>query len=384
MNKPLLDRLRFEGLNLAPPQTFGPIRLLPVINPSPRDDIRLGLEGYDAYGIVTVDGMPHKPKKQYWSYIPHGLVVTWGKDGESAVPFGADLRKNTATPAPPVKLHHRMAKRTGVDEMRILPLHLAMEGFLSLHFGGPPIAWSNYSKHTKDFGLSPRWEFAARAGLIDGLAESMRLFEIHENQVGVLVFVADALASAFVVSHPEDYRRLHTSVLQDFFGEVFIHYSNHAQIGSLDIALDSDGVTSLDKLATACDEVFTQWHEQADILVAGLADRPLESTVVNSLGHFQLERFMTDLGDEREAHIGEAIVHQNGALQYLKTYRLSKNQIKRAHLLKMLAAHDWNIDALAAAEGDTPDAVIKRMHNVGFGYLLNPEVLAKATRPTYL
>jgi hypothetical protein len=212
----------------------------------------------------------------------------------------------------------------------------------------------------------------------------MRLFEIHDDQVGVLIFVADALASAFIVSHPEDYRRLHTSVLQDFFAEMFIHYAQHSQVGTLDIALESDGVDSLDELAQACDRVRAQWHEQADALASGLADRPLTSHVVNRLGQFQLERFMTDVDDLREAHIGESIVHQSGTLQYLKTYRLSKKQIKRAHLLEMLAKHDWEIEALAATAGDTPDDVIRRMHNVGFGYLLNPEVLAKAIRPAHL
>ncbi len=208
----------------------------------------------------------------------------------------------------------------------------------------------------------------------------MRLFEIHENQVGMLVFIADSLASAFVVSHPEDYRRLHNSLLQDFFAEFFIHYARHAEIGSLDLDLNTEGVTDLSSLAAACDDVRERWHNQSAVMAKGLVERDVSSKMVNRLGPFQLERFITDLSEDDEGHIGEAIVHESGALQYLKSYRLSKNQVKRAHLLQLLAAHDWHIEALAAAQGDHPDDVIRRMHNVGFGYLLNPEVLAKATR----
>lgn len=36
--------------------------------------------------------------------------------------------------------HHRLAKRRPGDRLRFLPLHLALEGYLALHFGGPPAA----------------------------------------------------------------------------------------------------------------------------------------------------------------------------------------------------------------------------------------------------
>lgn len=248
------------------------------------------------------------------------------------------------------------------------------------HVGAPSIAWSNYSKHAKTYGLSPRTEFVAGADRIHGLAEAMRLFEIHEDQVGLLIFVADSLATAFIVSHPEDYRRLHSSVLQDFLGEVFVHHARYAEIGHMDIDLDATGVDSLDALAAACDVVDAKWHEQAELLANGLVDQPLKSEAIHRLGPFELERFMTDVSDLTEAHIAETIVHSSGALQYLKTYRLSKNQIKRAHLLEQLAAHDWQIEALATAQGKDSAEIVRRMHNVGFGYLLNPEVVRRATR----
>jgi hypothetical protein len=51
------------------------------------------------------------------------------------------------------------------------------------------------------------------------------VFEICDRQVGVLLFVAESLASAFVVPTPEDYRQLHTSLLEDFYGELLYQYS---------------------------------------------------------------------------------------------------------------------------------------------------------------
>jgi hypothetical protein len=60
----------------------------------------------------------------------------------------------------------------------------------------------------------------------EGRLIELRVFEIHEGQCGVLVFVADHLASAFVVPHPEDYRLLHRTLIEDFYGEL-IFQSSH-------------------------------------------------------------------------------------------------------------------------------------------------------------
>ena len=73
-------------------------------------------------------------------------------------------------------------------------MHLAMEGFLALQFGGPDVAWSEYSQRALSFGLSPRREMAVPGEAIRGLNDALRFFEIHDDQVGALVFTADALA----------------------------------------------------------------------------------------------------------------------------------------------------------------------------------------------
>ena len=58
-----------------------------------------------------------------------------------------------------------------------------------------------------------------------GLEDALRVFEIHPGQCGVLVYAADALAAAFVVPHPDDYRALHPTLIQDLYGELIYHYA---------------------------------------------------------------------------------------------------------------------------------------------------------------
>ncbi|NEE16224.1 hypothetical protein G3M58_58355, partial [Streptomyces sp. SID7499] len=52
-----------------------------------------------------------------------------------------------------------------------------------------------------------------------------RIFEIHPDQCGVMVYVSDALAAAFVVPHPDDYRLLHASLVEDLYGELVHQYA---------------------------------------------------------------------------------------------------------------------------------------------------------------
>ncbi len=67
-----------------------------------------------------------------------------------------------------VRLMHRMAKRESKNQLRFLPLHLAMEGFLSLFFSGPDIAWSEYSKYALSHGLGSRHEMSFSGRCIAG------------------------------------------------------------------------------------------------------------------------------------------------------------------------------------------------------------------------
>jgi transcriptional regulator of acetoin/glycerol metabolism len=63
-------------------------------------------------------------------------------------------------------------------------------------------------------------------------------------------------------------------------------------------------------------------------------------------------------------------VRSDGTLEYLKTFRLSQAQIRRAYLLQTLAAAQWNLDRAAEAVGSPRDEFIRRLINAGFGELL--------------
>ncbi|MFD8468150.1 hypothetical protein ACFV10_23960 [Streptomyces cyaneofuscatus] len=81
---------------------------------------------------------------------PHGLVADWSGGGEGpeapggggqSAAYGTQLGGGRGgapyPPAAPATPLHRMAKRRPGDRLRFLPLHLALEGSLALHFGGP-------------------------------------------------------------------------------------------------------------------------------------------------------------------------------------------------------------------------------------------------------
>jgi hypothetical protein len=98
-----------------------------------------------------------------------------------SAPSCAAVISRTFGRAPPPLLH-RLAKREDRNALRFVPLHLAMEGFLSLHFGGPDVAWTEYSPRGHEPPASAPAPSAAVPGLwLAGLADALRVFEIHER-----------------------------------------------------------------------------------------------------------------------------------------------------------------------------------------------------------
>jgi hypothetical protein len=375
---PRTIHLGLEGLDAAPPQVFGNVRLVPLLRREVRPDLRLARRRYDEpLGVVEVD-----PRHVYCSFVPHGLVVSWSDHGADAC-LGAALGRRDGAPLGRfVHVHHRMAKREGERALRLLPLHLAMEGFLALCFAGPEIAWPEYSRRALRSGLSPRVERSVSGAGLPGLADALRVFEIHERQAGVLVFVGDALASAFVVPHPDDYRALHRSLLADFYAEILVHYGYYypelAPARALVDEADEAGVRSLADLAARVDRMRREWADFSALLAAGVQDREARAQDVYELGPFRLERFVTELRLHEENHIGERIVRADGTVEYLKTYRLSDAQTRRAHLLAQLHDHEWRLpDTAAALHTSVPD-LVRRVEYAGFGYLLKPDVRALA------
>jgi hypothetical protein len=384
-------RLDLRGLTLAPAQVLGSVRLVPLLRTSIPGDLRLTQRRYDEYvGVVSLDGEPHARGPRYASYIPHAYVVSWNADGTPLASFGTTLEGPSQKKPHPrdgmlpcgglVRLLHRMVKREEGQTVRLLPLHLAMEGFLALHFGGPEIAWTEYSRQAISDGLSPRWETSMSGWALSGLADALRVFEIHEGQTGVLVFVADALASVFIVPHPDDYRALHRTLLEDFYGELLYRYGYlYPDTVGGEATLDDRSIGTLGDLRAGVAKMRADWADFGALLASGVLEREISAELVYRMSPFRLERFMTDLKLHEENHIGEAILRDDGTIEYLKTFRLTDVQARRAYLLKQLAAHGWNLDDTAAGLRSSKDELIRRLSNAGFGYLLKPHVLEAAT-----
>jgi hypothetical protein len=375
----ILDQGRLAS---GSPQTMGAIRLVPLLRRGAPGDLRIAERRYESGGgVVRLDGRPEESGLAYMSYVPHGFVVSHTSDGTLAA-LGTTLGKDKPCF---VKLHHRMVKREEPDgatqRFRTLPLHLAMEGFLALAFGGPEILWSDYSEHAVRHGLSPRMETSVSGAYIQGLEDALRVFEINDDQVGVMIFVADALASVFVLSHPDDYRRLHLSVLEDFFGELLANYAvlyPQAAYRSPNVAFAK--AATIDDLERAVADVRRETAEEAALLTSGLFGKEVSVERIRAFAPFILERFLPTFQLSEECHIGERIVRDDGSLEYMKTFRLSQAQIRRGHLLSTLARANWDLSAAAELFACSRDELVKRIVNADLGYLLKRQLVERALR----
>jgi hypothetical protein len=374
------DGLPLRGLRLAPAQAFGAVRLVPLIKEHVREDLRLGSRPLDDDRplVVGLRGTVDAPELAYFSFIPHAYVLRWSPDGSAVAARGASLsaKKQGLRDFGWVRVLHRMARSEGPGALRFLPMHLAMEGFLSLHFGGPDVAWSEYSHAALSHGLSPRGERSYSGAMINGLEDALRMFEIHERQVGALVFVADALAAMVCFPHPDDYRALHRTLIHDFFGELIVQYALlYSDVPAHRVQLREAEITDLAGLRAAITQARADWAEFTAESAAGVLREPLRWQTVHEAGPFRLRRFVSALRPDEENHIGEAIIRNSGELEYCKTFRLSAAQVRRAYLLERLAACDWDLGRAAEALGTTRDGLLVRLRNAGFGYLLKPHVL---------
>ena len=380
----LIERLELQGLRLAPSQVWGGIRMVPVLRDTVRGDLRLARRTYDdILSVVALKGGLKEPGLKYCAYVPHALVMSWGRKESDAV-YGTQLQapdgKRVKVGPFSIRLLHRMVHREDSHQLRMLPLHLGMEGFLALHFGGPDVAWTEYSREVLSRGLSPRIEGAVPGWAHHALDGALRTFELHERQVGVLLFNADVLLSAFIVAHPEDYRALHRTLLEDFYGDLLLQYGFLGEAPELKLSLDADAIGSLADLGAAVARMRRDWADFHGFMAGGLFGAQVTASRVYEAGPFLLQRFHTRLVPSEENHVGEAIVGEDGTLEYLKTYRLSAAQTRRAYLLQQLASAGWKLDAAAESLHATQDELILRLRNAGFGYLLKEHVLEAAVR----
>jgi hypothetical protein len=370
----LLSSISLEDLELAPSQTWGAVRLVPLIRHNFREDLRLTKRNYNSVVSVEVDR-----RTNYYSYVPHGLVLNWSDDGTPVAALGGKLSQKSDDFVG-VKTLRRMVQREDKNSLRFLPSEMAMEAFLAMYFNGPNIAWQDYSRQTFSDGLSLRVEYSIRGNSIADLSEALRVFEIHEDQVGVLLFVGDILATAFVVPHPADYRALHETLLMDAYGETFYYYGLYGQTQELKLEIVDKDINSLSDLRVAFDRMCHDWGEYQTVMAADLLQRSIESHQIYQAGTFSLQHFITDLDKNLTNYIGESIVDERGHLQYLKIYGLSASQTRRAYLLQQLNRAQWHLEKAATALNTTLPDLIYRIEKANLGYIINNEVRERARK----
>jgi hypothetical protein len=383
----ILPGLNLTGVTIGAPQVCGAIRLVPLLR-EPNvvsGDLRLALRRYNE----PVAQVSVSERLAYYAYVPHAMVLRYNTDDTPVAAWGGQLKQGSGDGKvrdygfTSVRLLERMAKREDKNQVRLLPLHLAMEGFLALYFGGPDIAWEEYSNKVRRTGFSPRVEFTTLGTEIDGLAEALRVFEIARNQCGVLLFVADALASVFLLPHPDDYRAMHETLLSDFYGDLLAQYAlMYSTVADAVAVPDVSKVQTVADLRTVAAELRADWSQYGKTLASGLGEtRPLRTQTVREMGPFRLSRFLADLDLSGENHIGETVTRvSTGETLYAKSFRLSATQTKRAYFLQQLAAADWELDRAAAnLKMDRHDLVL-RIEKAGFNYLFTPQVRAAARK----
>ncbi|UTR81572.1 ARPP-2 domain-containing protein [Streptomyces cavourensis] len=385
-----MNRLELTGLTARPSQVWGGVRLVPLVREEPVAGLRLRREVYERLGPGVVE---LGPRTHDVSYIPHGLVADWSGDGNGngksagvrhgggqSAAYGTRLggREAPRTVRLPRLAHHRMAKRRPGDRLRFLPLHLALEGYLALHFGGPSTAWEEWSRQALRDGLSPRAEDAYLGWSVRGLGDALRVFEIHPGQCGVMVYVSDALAAAFVVPHPEDYRLLHASLVEDLYGELVHQYGLYgAPVAEFGARIrGEEHIRTLAGLRAAARGQERAWEEAHDGLFAReLLDASYGFERAYRMGSFTLWRFLPPfVRDGSGQHIGETITDHKGRVAYLKTFRLSDAQVRRGHLLHTLAGAEWELSRAAGALGTSREELVRRIRAAGFSQLLKGNV----------
>ncbi len=381
----LQDVFQSSGLSTAPAQVWRTLRLVPIISNEICSDLRLARKVYDdcATAVELSQNMA------YYSYIPHAYVLEWDAEGIPHALTDTQLSKSDGKrwKGLPVRSMPRMAKHEksskGKRRLRFLPLHLAMEGYLASYFNAPTVDWrDDYLRYTVSHGLSPSWENVLSGEYLLGLEEALRVFEMHERQVGLLLFVADALAAAIVYPHPADYRCLHRSLLSDFFCETIVYHYAHLPYQAQPFSLPAAGeLTSwqdyqqrLQMLKSELDD-FQHWMA-ADVLY-----QALQLQRVQSIGPYALERFITHLNNpDQDAHMGELIRDSQGRLAYLKTCALTRDQVRRVWYLQLLNQHNWHLETAAASQNINRETLILKLDRCGLGRLLQPKLIDQARK----
>lgn len=241
------------------------------------------------------------------------------------------------------------------------------------HFRGPDIAWLDYQREVRRGSLGYRYEQGASGWELKGLEEALRMFEHSRGQVGSAVFLDEELVGALICPHPDDYARLHRSLLVDSYPDYLIQYGflRYAKREALKLRLEeiSDLTSLREEFSRALSELEGQEKERLWLLEG----RSIDREVLYRTELFELERFVTELERGGNNFAGEAIRRTDGTLEYLKLYRVNRSQTRRLYLLPTLARVHWNFSAAAEVlHFEEKDEVAQALIEADLGYLLNP------------
>ncbi|MFY7066057.1 ARPP-2 domain-containing protein [Nocardiopsis changdeensis] len=383
--------LDLAGVATGTAQQWGGIRLVPLLRDAPVPGLRLHPLADDD---LRDDPSAARGYGGACCYVPHAYLLTWEGDDAPSASYGTRIVP-PKSPSPPRRVypHPRAhgARRAERGRSRFLPMRQAVDGLLTLFSGGPEIAWAEWSRNLVHRGVPSPVPDALPGRAIGGLAEALRVFEIHPDQCGVAVYVADALASVHLYPHPDDYRALHMSMLLDLFGETLYTYGLlRATVPPLYTPLRETRVRSLADLRREVARSRDRTREGHDtLMLSSLTAGLYRSGRGTDFGGWEYSdpdgggrryRFRTGWlapeptrGDD--LHVGEVIEDGRGRAAYLKTLRLSAAQARQARLLYALGAAQWRLEQAAADLGITEPALVDRLDRAGLGHLLAPGLL---------
>lgn len=172
------------------------------------------------------------------------------------------------------------------------------------------------------------------------------------------------------------------TLLDDLYGDLILRYAVlYPGTPTVQATPLFGPAQTLSDLRAGLERMRGEWADfTRQVMLGDWRDRPLRTEPVYRAGQLVLDRFSTDLDPTLGNHIGERLVREDGEVLYLKTFRLSAAQTRRAHLLSQLSAHSWNIQQTAdTLRASVPD-LIGRTEAQGFGYLLTTAVRERAAK----
>jgi hypothetical protein len=363
-----IDDFSLEGVEIAPPQVFGHIRLVPLIRTQFRTDLR----------IATYPRTHQGDYKSPTGYLPHSMVLAWGEKGVAETCWGTQLIQLDPESVGAYdeirrsELPYFKGNVADMGHLNMIGWNLALEGLLALYQRSPDWLWPEYARDVQRLGSWARLDLGYHGSEIHGLMESLRMVERCTNQCGMILFVANTLTSLCLTSHPDDYQQIHHGLVMESYGELIRHYSRYPSWEDDEAPIICpEKVHSLEDLEREVELLRSYWSDLSLWMGQELFHKKLRTDRVAHLGKFRLLRFATEWEINGGNFVGEMIHDSTKNIQFLKAYRLSRVQTERAIVMEKLIKCHWDLNQTARVlELKNKEALCKRMTKLGLGYLL--------------